>query len=713
MTVPHSVSADNDNNSLEKDSYLIGAYTEYGSGRCVIYGDEGCFEDTGIDVCGDFDVEDVEMARQFALNIISWLSKGNQGEKILFDTNHRQERYIGFMEFLRKSGYKVHETDRFLDHLSSELLLNYDILVLMSPDYLNLNNYDEYRTEFIYTESEIINITKFVEFGGGLLVVGRADYSERIGMVEEQYNPILVNFGASFKQDVENVKWLKYGYWNCDLVFMYHELTKNVTDLPRRSGVCSLEVDEPVKPLVYLISNDNSNNLPTPESFKTVDGGLVLACAMPGEGRVVCLGMTKPFMIRKVPKPQSENAWRGYYNAQNLTINLATWLGRGGKKILIDQTHHQYEFYPDKKYGYEYEYLNWLEKAGFKIVLNTYNEFEPELSYENLMKFDIVFLIGFRTTLSNTGARWLWSYSENEIENITRYVNSGGGLLIAVNSQDTDLGASCDIYNPIATKFGLKFNNNTIKTNYHNYWDFLKHPIVKNVSYLPPGKGSTVSITGNGTPLASTQATESGFPIPCFSGVSNLILLSMLIMIIVIALLKITGNELLKFKVLTSFGPFYSRLKRNKVLYNRTRERLREHLNVNPGDHFNSIKRTLGIPQGALAYHLRTLEREKYIHSIRSGMFKRFYPIEMDISTTDAKISDSQRAIYDKILRHPGISQSEIVNMVELSMSTVNYHVKSLVDAGLVKLKRKGNVTMCYVTDNVTHNQEQESKNEI
>ena len=157
-------------------------------------------------------------------------------------------------------------------------------------------------------------------------------------------------------------------------------------------------------------------------------------------------------------------------------------------------------------------------------------------------------------------------------------------------------------------------------------------------------------------------------------------------------------------------SPLYTRLKRDKVLYNKTRKRIRDHLKAKPGDHFNSIKRELKIPQGTLAYHLHTLEREKHIKSMSSGMFRRFYPIEVGFPEEGTQMSASQKQIYDIVYCYPGIAQVEIAKRVGKTLSTVNYHINSLVDLGLVKLERKGNKSMCFAADNVSYTQQLETK---
>ena len=110
------------------------------------------------------------------------------------------------------------------------------------------------------------------------------------------------------------------------------------------------------------------------------------------------------------------------------------------------------------------------------------------------------------------------------------------------------------------------------------------------------------------------------------------------------------------------------------------------------------MKRELDLPNGCLAYHLNALEKQSYIQSKRDGMYRRFFPVEMKVGklSTELSLSKSQRIIYKIIKKTPGLSQKEIGNKISLSISTVNYHINSMTDSGLIRLERNGNTTKCY-----------------
>ncbi|MCK5024098.1 MAG: hypothetical protein KAR56_00610, partial [Thermoplasmata archaeon] len=94
----------------------------------------------------------------------------------------------------------------------------------------------------------------------------------------------------------------------------------------------------------------------------------------------------------------------------------------------------------------------------------------------------------------------------------------------------------------------------------------------------------------------------------------------------------IARNESWKYWLFSvGLAPLYVKLKKGKVLDHFVRGQIFGHIQTNPGSHYNEIKDVLGVANGVLAHHLRTLEREVFIKSKKEGKLKRFYPADMDI----------------------------------------------------------------------------------
>jgi parallel beta-helix repeat protein len=161
----------------------------------------------------------------------------------------------------------------------------------------------------------------------------------------------------------------------------------------------------------------------------------------------------------------------------------------------------------------------------------------------------------------------------------------------------------------------------------------------------------------------------------------------------------IGGTEIGKYALFAASMSLYTRLKSEDVLDQETRGMIRGYIIANPGEHYNAIKRALDLKNGTLAYHLKTLEKEKLIKSVRDGRYKRFYPPNMKVSENVVILNKAQEVIMGKIIDNPGISQKELANIVGLSTSTINYHISVMANAGFIRVERKGKHTMCFPED--------------
>jgi predicted transcriptional regulator len=151
------------------------------------------------------------------------------------------------------------------------------------------------------------------------------------------------------------------------------------------------------------------------------------------------------------------------------------------------------------------------------------------------------------------------------------------------------------------------------------------------------------------------------------------------------------SSEVGKYKLISFVGPLYTKLTREEILDHYTRGKIHGYVLANPGEHYNSIRKALGIPNGSFAYHLQVLERECMIKSKRDGLYKRFYPFGAKIPEGKKfRLNDTQKIILGGISERPGISQGDIAHLLGVKPSTVNYHMKRLQTAGLVNSVRKG-----------------------
>ncbi|MEM4728227.1 MAG: choice-of-anchor T family protein [Thermoplasmata archaeon] len=144
--------------------------------------------------------------------------------------------------------------------------------------------------------------------------------------------------------------------------------------------------------------------------------------------------------------------------------------------------------------------------------------------------------------------------------------------------------------------------------------------------------------------------------------------------------------------------PLFVRIKREKVLDRFTRGQIFGFIRANPGAHYLAIQEHLELENGVLAYHLKVLEREDYIVSVRDGIYKRFYPRHMKIPRRERELTRIQQDILSALKNNPGTSQSGLARMLGESKQVIAYHIRVLSRAGLVRVEREGQLTRCFVS---------------
>jgi predicted transcriptional regulator len=117
-------------------------------------------------------------------------------------------------------------------------------------------------------------------------------------------------------------------------------------------------------------------------------------------------------------------------------------------------------------------------------------------------------------------------------------------------------------------------------------------------------------------------------------------------------------------------------------------------IKAHPGAHLRSIKRELNLAMGVLQYHLERLEKGQIIISHRRGLYKRFYK-RLDFEVEEQEIlgvllQETERDLLLYLLKTPDATQKELAEFARISASSTSWHMKRLVQAGLVKARRQG-----------------------
>jgi predicted transcriptional regulator len=119
---------------------------------------------------------------------------------------------------------------------------------------------------------------------------------------------------------------------------------------------------------------------------------------------------------------------------------------------------------------------------------------------------------------------------------------------------------------------------------------------------------------------------------------------------------------------------------------------------MNPGVHYNQIRRGMGIKNGTLSYHLSVLEKTELIKSRREGLkYRAFYPTGMKFPKKERfRLTELQIKIINVIKNYEGITQKDIAKQLGQKPQTINYNIKVLEQAELIQVVKRGRKTCIY-----------------
>ena len=125
-----------------------------------------------------------------------------------------------------------------------------------------------------------------------------------------------------------------------------------------------------------------------------------------------------------------------------------------------------------------------------------------------------------------------------------------------------------------------------------------------------------------------------------------------------------------------------------------TAERILQFVHNNPGCHLRKIREMIQISQGTVQYHTDRLEKIGRITSIRSGLYKHYFPVGV-FQNNEKEIlqilsQETARQILMFIVEQQAPTQTDIVNNIGISASSVNWHLRRLIDFRLVKEVKEG-----------------------
>jgi DNA-binding transcriptional ArsR family regulator len=155
-----------------------------------------------------------------------------------------------------------------------------------------------------------------------------------------------------------------------------------------------------------------------------------------------------------------------------------------------------------------------------------------------------------------------------------------------------------------------------------------------------------------------------------------------------------------KWTALSFLIPLYTKLRKDKILDQRTRGLIEGYITANPGCNYTIIRDNLNLADGTLTYHLQVLEREGFVYSIREGLFRCFYPQGVPPPRRGKlHLSDTQADIVRIVKRIPGITVGEVATAMNRRPNVISYHLKLLKEGGLVRMEEDGRHVRVYPID--------------
>ena len=125
-----------------------------------------------------------------------------------------------------------------------------------------------------------------------------------------------------------------------------------------------------------------------------------------------------------------------------------------------------------------------------------------------------------------------------------------------------------------------------------------------------------------------------------------------------------------------------------------TADKILRFIQSNPGCHLRGIKDMMHISQGTVQYHTDKLEKMGRITSTASGLYKHYFPVGI-FQNNEKEIlqilsQETSRQILMYIVEQQSPTQTDIVNSVGISASSVNWHMKRLLEFRLVEEIKEG-----------------------
>jgi len=120
------------------------------------------------------------------------------------------------------------------------------------------------------------------------------------------------------------------------------------------------------------------------------------------------------------------------------------------------------------------------------------------------------------------------------------------------------------------------------------------------------------------------------------------------------------------------------------------RDRIADEVSATPGIHLRELHRTIGCAMGALQYHLKNLEADGEVVSLRAGNVRHIFPPEYSTEERVLLLTALARnptvgSILTECMKNGQTTQAEISRDLDVDKSLISYYTSSLLKADILR----------------------------
>ena len=143
---------------------------------------------------------------------------------------------------------------------------------------------------------------------------------------------------------------------------------------------------------------------------------------------------------------------------------------------------------------------------------------------------------------------------------------------------------------------------------------------------------------------------------------------------------------------------------KSRILQLDSRKKIYNIIKKSPGIHFRELKRRSKQAVGALQYHIDILDKHHLIKIKKEGKFARFFPVESNLSEEEKTTlsflrHETTRKIILLLLTKKNVTNKRISAFLELSPSTISFHLQKLEEDNMIQKTRKGKMPYFSLVD--------------